>query len=100
MNTIEQTQAFKDWLRKVKDPMGKASIVRRIDRAARGNFGDSKDLKDGVWEMRIPTGPGYRVYFTQQGDSIYLLLIGGDKASQEKDIEKAKRMAADLEKQE
>ena len=52
MNTIEQTQAFKDWLRNVKDPMGKASIVRRIDRAARGNFGDSKDLKDGVWEMR------------------------------------------------
>ena len=52
MNTIEQTQAFKDWLRKVKDPMGKASIVRRIDRAAKGNFGDIKDLKDGVWEMR------------------------------------------------
>lgn len=82
----------------MKDPMGKASIGRRIDRAARGNFGDSKDLKDGVWEMCIPTGPGYRVYFTQQGDSIYLLLIGGDKTSQEKDIEKAKRMAADLAK--
>ena len=96
MNEISETEQFASWLAKLKDPKGKTRIIRRIKRASDGNFGDSKDLKDGVWEMRIPSGPGYRVYFTQVGDAIYLLLIGGDKASQIKDIEQAKRMAAEL----
>ena len=96
MNEIRETEQFASWLAKLKDPKGKTHIIRRIKRASNGNFGDSKDLKDGVWEMRIPSGPGYRVYFTQVEDAIYLLLIGGDKASQIKDIEQARRMAAEL----
>jgi len=98
MNIIRQSKAFKSWLKKLKDPMGVISIARRIERAENGNFGDTKSVDDFVNEMRIPTGPGYRLYYMQDGERVYFLLVGGDKASQNKDIELAKRMAAELQR--
>ena len=72
------------------------SVARRIKRAAKGNFGDYKDLKDGLFEMRLRDGPGYRIYYTKMGNAVYLLLVAGDKSSQEKDIERAKVMISIL----
>ena len=73
-----------------------AKIVNRIERLALGNPGDVKPVGEGVSEMRIPYGPGYRVYFKQTGKQIILLLCGGDKSSQDKDISRAKQLAAEL----
>jgi len=98
MNTLLQTSIFSDWLRQLKDYQGKTAIIRRITRAQSGNFGDCKPVGSGVQEMRIPTGPGYRVYYLQTGDTVYLLLVGGDKGSQKADIQAAQRMAADIER--
>ncbi|MBR8124357.1 type II toxin-antitoxin system RelE/ParE family toxin [Burkholderia multivorans] len=90
MNTINQTGEFQEWLRDLKDKVGRGAILGRINRARLGNFGDHKDLGDGVSEMRIDVGPGYRVYFGRDGKDIYLLICGGDKSSQDKDIKHAK----------
>lgn len=77
--------------------MGKASVLRRIERAeSQGNFGDHQSVGDNVSEMRIFVGPGYRLYYTQVGDEVVWLLVGGDKSSQKKDIELAKEMAAEI----
>lgn len=89
MNTIYQTPEFATWLGKLRDQKGRAVIARRIERAESGNFGDSKPLRDGVSEMRIDIGPGYRVYFYRDGETVYVLLAGGDKSTQSRDIEKA-----------
>jgi putative addiction module killer protein len=78
------------WIKGLKDNKGKAKIFARVDRAKTGNFGDYKDLKDGVFEMREDFGPGYRIYFGIDGDEIIILLAGGDKGSQDSDIAKAK----------
>lgn len=75
---------------------GQGAHPRRIARLSLGNPGDVKSVGDGVTEMRIPQGPGYRLYYTQRGAHIVILLIGGDKSSQERDIAKAKRLAAGL----
>lgn len=91
MNTIKQTDPFKQWLLALKDFRAKAQILKRIKRAEQGNFGDIKTLGDGVWEMKIDIGAVYRVYYAQQGQTLYLLLIGGDKSSQQKDIKTAKQ---------
>ena len=96
MFIINDTNVFRTWLRKLKDPAGKVAVLRRIGRAQKGNFGDHKHVGEGVFEMRIPSGPGYRVYYMQTGDVVYLLLVGGDKSSQQKDIEKAQEMAAQI----
>jgi putative addiction module killer protein len=96
MYIIKQTDTFSKWLKKLKDIKGKVSILRRIDRIKDGNFGDHKSVGDGVSELRIPTGPGYRVYYTQKGDEIVILLIGGDKSSQSEDITKAKQIFKEL----
>lgn len=96
MSTIIDTWEFRGWLRKLKDAQAKASILRRIERARRGHFGDHKSVGGGVYEMRIPAGPGYRLYYCRVDDAIHLLLLGGDKATQTRDIEKAKWMAATL----
>ena len=72
-------------------------IVTRIDRVALGNFGDAKPVGDGVHELRMTFGPGYRVYFTRRGERIILLLCGGDKGSQARDVARAKLLAAELE---
>jgi putative addiction module killer protein len=96
MYLIKQTDAFSKWLFKLKDIQGKVSVLRRIDRVKNGNFGDYKAVGDGVSELRITTGAGYRVYYTQQGDEIIILLIGGDKSTQSRDIEKAKQLKKEL----
>jgi len=89
MNTIRRTEEFMAWISKLKDVAGKARIAARLKMAAAGNFGDHKSVGQGVMEMRIHTGPGYRVYYAQEGDTVYILLIGGDKSTQDKDIKKA-----------
>lgn len=89
MNTIRRTEEFMAWISKLKDVAGKARITARLKMASAGNFGDYKSVGQGVMEMRIHTGPGYRVYYAQEGDTVYILLIGGDKSTQDKDIKKA-----------
>lgn len=89
---INQTDVFKTWLSSLSDPRAKAKIITRIKRATSGNFGDYKSLGDGINEMRIDTGKGYRVYFAQQDKIVYLLLSGGDKSTQSRDIRAAKKM--------
>lgn len=93
MNTILRTEDFDTWLRKLKDAKGKARIVERIRSAERGNWGDFDSIGHGISEMRIHFGPGYRVYFSRIGDVVYLLLCGGDKGNQKRDIAKAQEMA-------
>ncbi len=78
------------------DHKGKARILARLDSAAHGNFGDCEPVGEGVSEMRIHYGPDYRVYFTRQGSTVYVLLTGGDKATEGRDIKQAKKLARDL----
>ncbi len=96
MNTFMRTQEFDTWLSGLKDKVGRARIVHRIRSAEHGNFGDSEPVGDGVFEMRIHVGPGYRIYYTRCGDIIYLLLLGGDKSSQKRDIKRAIKIANNL----
>jgi len=93
MNIILRTDFFDAWLLKLKDPRAKARIIKRVRSAERGNLGDCKPVGDGVSEMRIHFGPGYRVYFMRVGDLVYLLLCGGTKRKQSRDISKAKQLA-------
>jgi putative addiction module killer protein len=97
MNTIQRTDEFDGWLKGLKDRTAKAKIIVRIQRAENGNFGDCKHF-DCISEMRIDWGPGYRVYFAKDGDTIYVLLIGGDKDSQERDIKRAHEIWTSLKK--
>jgi putative addiction module killer protein len=96
MLTILRTAAFDNWLSKLKDRRGKARIVERIRSAERGNFGDTVTVGKGVSEMRIHFGPGYRVYFYRTGEVVYVLLVGGSKRGQQRDIAKALAMARKL----
>ena len=98
MYTIVRTDIFDAWLSKLKDTRGKARIVKRIRSAERGNFGDCGPIGAGVSEMRIHFGPGYRVYFTRKSDVVYVLLCGGTKRGQRRDIYKARELARLLEK--
>ena len=93
MNTFHRSDEFDSWLAALKDKVGRARIVHRIRSAEHGNFGDCEPVGEGVSEMRIHFGPGYRVYFTRRGEVIYLLLLGGDKSSQKRDIKRAIEMA-------
>lgn len=88
-----KTEIFSKWHDSLKDIKGKIAIARRIDRAEKGNFGDSESVGDGVFELRIDFGPGYRVYYILKGSEIFILLCGGDKSSQKRDIDKAKEIA-------
>ncbi|MDQ1268467.1 MAG: hypothetical protein QG560_1110 [Campylobacterota bacterium] len=97
MYLIKQTDTFLKWLKKLKDVKGKVFILRRVERMKSGNFGDYKSLGDEISEIRIPTGPGYRVYYTKRGDEIIVLLVGGDKSTQSDDIVKAKHLVKELE---
>jgi len=99
MNTILRTETFDQWLRKLKDFRGKARIVERIRSAERGNFGDSKSIGQGVYEMRISFGPGYRIYYSHIGEIVYVLLCGGRKRNQQRDIAKAQDMVQLLKEQ-
>lgn len=96
MNHFEQTSAFSNWLTTLKDPIGKARILARLRAAELGNFGDCEPVGDGVIEMRVHCGPGYRVYLTRRAEIVYLLLIAGDKSSQKRDIVYARQMAKNL----
>lgn len=80
---------FLDWLRDLRDPIGKVAIIRRLNRLEQGNFGDFKILQQGVCELRIDTGPGYRIYFARSGKTVVLLLCAGMKRGQGQDIERA-----------
>jgi len=89
---------FSNWFDALRDIKAKARIAVRIDRVKLGNFGDHKFLEDGVWELRIDYGPGYRVYYCFDGRVIVLLLCGGDKRTQNADLAKAKTFKADYER--
>jgi putative addiction module killer protein len=90
---VDKTDEYRGWLDDLKDRMGKARILVRVDRLIDGNPGQHRDLTDGVSELKIDVGPGYRVYYTQRGARLLLLLIGGDKATQYKDIALAIHLA-------
>jgi putative addiction module killer protein len=99
MITFRRSEEFNAWLAALKDKKGRARILERIDSAEHGNFGDCEPVGEGVSEMRIHVGPGYRVYFTRRGEVVYLLLLGGDKSSQKRDIRRAIQMARTLTKE-
>ena len=90
---VEQTDEYRDWIDGLKDRMSRARILVRVDRLIDGNPGQRRDLTDGVSELKIDLGPGYRLYYTQHGTRLLLLLIGGDKATQQKDIALAIHLA-------
>jgi len=94
--TLEQCEEFAQWIKKLRDRSAAAVILRRLDRMKRGNFGDFASVGDGVSEIRIDFGPGYRVYFTERQGTLIMLLCGGDKDSQFRDIRRAKRLAKEL----
>lgn len=94
---IRKTEHFARWLDRLKDPEAKANVLVRIARLADGNPGDVKSVGKGVSEMRIPYGPGYRVYFVQQGNQWIILLAGGSKKTQSKDIQTAIILMQNLE---
>ena len=93
--SLEQTELFVDWLADLRDTAGRARIIKRLVRLSDGQLGDVKPVGDGVHELRMFFGPGYRVYFMQHGEVVILLLAGGDKDSQSRDIEHAKELARD-----
>ncbi len=90
---VEQTEVYRDWINDLKDRAGRARILVRVDRLIHGNPGAHRHLTEGVSELKVDVGPGYRVYYTQRGDRLLLLLVGGDKSSQQKDIERALELA-------
>ena len=92
VNQILQTSKFSKWLLGLADLRARAKISIRLQRAGNGHFGDVRFLGDSIWEMRIDYGPGYRIYYAQEGGISYLLLTGGDKSDQRADISTAKRM--------
>ena len=96
MIEVRQTEVFSEWLHGLRDQRAVARITKRLDRMSAGNFGDSKTF-EGISELRIDYGPGYRVYFVRRGPVVVVLLCGGDKRTQDADIKRAKRMARDLE---
>lgn len=97
MLTVHETEMFSAWMSKLRDAQGKAKIAARIDRLAQGNPGDVAPVGQGVSELRIHFGPGYRVYFARRGEEIVILLCGGDKSTQTRDIRLALKIAASLE---
>ena len=97
MIEIRKTEVFARWLDELRDLRARARIQARIERLAAGNPGDVKPAGEGVSELRIDYGPGYRVYFKRRGRVLIILLAGGDKSSQAKDIKVALRLARDLE---
>jgi len=96
MFQLRKTEMFADWIDGLRDVQGRARILVRIERLAAGLLGDIKPVGEGVSELRIDCGPGYRVYFKKQGREIIVLLAGGDKSSQDKDIKTALRLARNL----
>jgi putative addiction module killer protein len=100
VNVFIRSSLFDQWFAALRDPKAKARILSRLDSATLGNFGDCQVVGEGVSEMRIHVGPGYRVYFMRRGATVYVLLAGGDKSSQRKDIARALRLARELKESE
>ncbi|MDP7151173.1 MAG: type II toxin-antitoxin system RelE/ParE family toxin [Paracoccaceae bacterium] len=96
MLELRQTEVFADWLNGLRDRRAQARIDIRLRRLSLGHFGDSKSLGDGVSELRVDYGPGYRLYFTRRGEQIVVLLCGGDKKRQNADIARAKEMVKEV----
>ncbi len=96
MIEVRQTEVFSKWLRELRDRQARARIQTRIDRLQLGLAGDVKPVGEGVSELRIDYGPGYRVYFTQRGRELVILLAGGDKRTQDRDIKTALELARGL----
>jgi putative addiction module killer protein len=96
MIEIRKTPAFAKWIDSLRDIRGRARIQARIERLAAGHAGDARPIGEGVSELRIDYGPGYRVYFARQGSSVIVLLSGGDKSSQSRDIRRAVRLTREL----
>jgi len=90
------TEVYRDWINALKDRVGRARIQVRVDRLAHGNPGQYRNLTDGVSELKIDFGPGYRVYYLERGDELIILLAGGDKSSQQQDIGTAIALAKNL----
>lgn len=99
MNIFQRSGEFDAWLVNLKDKVARARITLRIRSAEHGNFGDCEPVGEGVSEMRVHVGPGYRVYFTRRAGVVYLLLVGGDKSTQKRDIKRAIEMARALNKE-
>ena len=97
--SFHRTEEFDVWLRDLNDKVGRGRIIHRIRSAEHGNLGDCESVGEAVSEMRIHVGPGYRVYFTRREEAIYLLLLGGDKSSQRRDIKRAIAIARALDKE-
>ena len=95
---IRKILVYAEWIDNLRDLQGRARILVRVERLASGNPGDVKAISGGVSELRVHVGPGYRVYFTQRGHDIVILLAGGDKSSQSTDIQTALQLAKNLEK--
>ena len=98
MLQIRKTLVYAEWIDNLRDLQGRARILVRVERLAAGNPGDVMPVGSGVSELRIHFGPGYRVYFTQRGQDLVILLAGGDKSSQATDIQTALQLAKNLEK--
>lgn len=96
MIEARQTKGFATWLAGLRDERARARILKRLDRAKEGNLGDVASVGEGVSEMRIFYGPGYRVYFVRRGSELIVLLCGGDKSTQRSDIEEAKALAKEI----
>jgi putative addiction module killer protein len=96
MLNIRTTEVFDQWFSRLRDLRGRVRVQARIDRLATGNPGDHKLVGGRVCELRIDEGPGYRVYYTQRGGVLIILLCGGDKSTQQADIDRAKSLAANL----
>ena len=97
MFEVLQTPVFQSWFEALRDGLAQKRILVRIGRLERGNFGDTKSVGGGVSELRLPHGPGYRLYYAMRGEEIVLLLCGGDKSSQSRDIRRAHEMLTELE---
>jgi putative addiction module killer protein len=91
-----QTELFRKWRSRLKDAQARALIASRLDRLSYGHLGDTAPVGGGVFELRVHYGPGYRIYFRRKGNAIIILLCGGDKSSQAKDIKTAIRLANEL----
>jgi len=89
LNLADKQDIYLDWLSRLRDKQAKIAIIRRMTRIENGNFGDHRYCRDGVWEMRIDIGPGYRIYYALVGQRVLLLLCGGDKRTQDADIKRS-----------
>ncbi len=97
MYEIRRTDAFTKWLDRLRDARARVRVLSRLTRVEGGNLGDTKPVGEGVSEFRIDYGPGYRVYYTQRNQKIIVLLVGGDKSTQEQDIRRAVQLSRELE---